>query len=113
MIVLKVGGASVGRIDVGDEPTVVVHGAGPQISAEMERRGIPVRFVGGRRFTGEDTLEVVRETFAAVNAELCNLRPYRNFKLARMPFAVSDASKGQITYSATGGCTRPRRLMEP
>ena len=29
----------------------VVHGAGPQISAEMERRGLPVSFVGGRRVT--------------------------------------------------------------
>ena len=29
----------------------VVHGAGPQISAEMERRGLRSRFVGGRRVT--------------------------------------------------------------
>ena len=28
-----------------------MHGAGPQISAEMERAGIPVEFVGGRRVT--------------------------------------------------------------
>ena len=49
----------------------VVHGAGPQISAEMERRGLPVRFVGGRRVTSADALDVVRESMAAVNGALC------------------------------------------
>jgi acetylglutamate kinase len=53
------------------EPVVVVHGAGPQISAEMDRRGLEVQFVGGRRVTSKDALEVVRESFAEVNAALC------------------------------------------
>lgn len=48
-----------------------MHGAGPQISAEMGRRGIPVRFVGGRRFTSAVGMEIVRESLAAVNASLC------------------------------------------
>ena len=60
-VVVKLGGA--GRGDVararprrhaaGDE-VVVVHGAGPQITAELEARGIPVAFVGGRRVTDAD-----------------------------------------------------------
>jgi acetylglutamate kinase len=50
---------------------VVVHGAGPQITDEMARRGLPVEFVGGRRVTSAATLEVVEESLAAVNAELC------------------------------------------
>lgn len=49
----------------------VVHGAGPQISAEMERRGLEVAFVGGRRVTSSAALEVVRESLAQVNAALC------------------------------------------
>jgi acetylglutamate kinase len=49
----------------------VVHGAGPQISAQMERAGIPVEFVGGRRVTSEAALAAVRTSFAAVNAALC------------------------------------------
>ncbi len=53
------------------EPVIVVHGAGPQISAEMERRGLEVQFVGGRRVTSKDALEVVRESLAEVNAALC------------------------------------------
>jgi len=53
------------------ERVIVVHGAGPQISAEMERRGLEVQFVGGRRVTSKDALEVVRESMAEVNASLC------------------------------------------
>lgn len=50
---------------------VVVHGAGPQITAEMERRGIVPTFVGGRRVTTPEVLEVVRASLAAVNADVC------------------------------------------
>jgi acetylglutamate kinase len=69
--VLKVGGASLGRIALPDESTVVVHGAGPQISQEMERRGLQPRFVGGRRITTPEVLPIVRESFAQVNAAVC------------------------------------------
>jgi acetylglutamate kinase len=76
-IVVKVGGASAGsaapavRALVADHEVCVVHGAGPQISDEMSRRGLEVRFVAGRRVTSRAGLEVVRESLAAVNAELC------------------------------------------
>src|SRR5205809_7899108 len=53
------------------EDVVVVHGAGPQIGAEMERRGLEVQFVLGRRVTPKAGLEVVRESMAEVNAALC------------------------------------------
>jgi acetylglutamate kinase len=77
-LVVKVGGAvaseSADRIlglrEEGHE-VVVVHGAGPQITEEMQRRGIPVQFVNGRRRTSRRALEVVRESFVAVNRELC------------------------------------------
>lgn len=76
-VVMKVGGRVAGesvelvhdRISTGDE-VVVVHGAGPQITAELEARGIPVRFVRGRRFTDPATLAVVRASLHAVGAEL-------------------------------------------
>ena len=75
-VVLKLGG----RIAAGavraalaglDGPVVVVHGAGPQITAEMARRGIEPAFVAGRRVTTPAVLDVVRESLAGVNAELC------------------------------------------
>jgi acetylglutamate kinase len=45
---------------VGVHP-VVVHGGGPQISAELARRGIASEFRGGLRVTSPEALEVVRE----------------------------------------------------
>jgi acetylglutamate kinase len=75
--VVKCGGAvAAGAADAildvaASDPTVVVHGAGPQISAEMERRGLRVDFVGGRRVTTREALEVVRESMAEVNAAVC------------------------------------------
>lgn len=74
-VVLKVGGASTGGIADAvaalDEPVCVVHGAGPQITAEMTRRGLEPRFVGGRRVTTAAVLAVVRASFAQVNAAVC------------------------------------------
>jgi acetylglutamate kinase len=77
-LVVKVGGAvaaeSAGRIlglvEEGHE-VCVVHGAGPQITHEMIRRGIAVEFVNGRRRTTKAALEVVQESLHEVNAELC------------------------------------------
>jgi acetylglutamate kinase len=76
-IVVKCGGAvaeSAAKVIVElaqTEDVVVVHGAGPQISAEMERRGLEVQFVGGRRVTTKAGIEVVRSSMAEVNATLC------------------------------------------
>jgi acetylglutamate kinase len=76
-VVLKLGGrvavaaaAHVHDLRAGGAELVVVHGAGPQISAELERRGIAVEFVSGRRVTGAAALAVVRESLAAVGSEL-------------------------------------------
>jgi acetylglutamate kinase len=76
-VVVKVGGAVATSLagelaDLAlDREVVVVHGAGPQISSEMIRRGLDVEFVCGRRVTTAAGLEVVRESFAEVNAALC------------------------------------------
>jgi acetylglutamate kinase len=48
----------------------IVHGAGPQISLAMARRGIEVAFVNGRRVTTPEALAVVREALSEVNGEL-------------------------------------------
>jgi len=78
LAVVKVGGAVAGTtarqiqgLATNCCKVVVVHGAGPQISAAMERRGLEVEFVGGLRVTSAAALEVVRESFAQVNAGLC------------------------------------------
>jgi len=77
-VVLKLGGR-VARAAAADatalreagHDVVVVHGAGPQISVELERRGIPVSFVGGRRVTSAEALAVVRQSFLEDNVEVC------------------------------------------
>jgi acetylglutamate kinase len=78
VVVLKVGGRVAARaadhvrdLRADGYAVAVVHGAGPQISAELERRGIPVGFADGRRVTTREALEVVRESLAEVNAEVC------------------------------------------
>jgi acetylglutamate kinase len=75
-VVVKVGGS------VGDEGTVLddviwlkrlginpvlVHGGGPQISERLVRLGVETHFVEGRRFTDEQTLEVVHEVLMRIN----------------------------------------------
>lgn len=78
-VVMKVGGRVAGdsvdsvreRLATGDE-VVVVHGAGPQITAELEAQGIPVHFVCGRRYTDAATLAVVRESLLAVGREVAD-----------------------------------------
>jgi acetylglutamate kinase len=77
-VVLKVGGrvaaeaaARAPELAAEGAEVIVVHGAGPQISAEMERRGLVPGFVRGRRVTTPEVLAVVRKSFAEVNAAVC------------------------------------------
>jgi acetylglutamate kinase len=77
-LIVKVGGAVAGEsadriLGLAEEghEVIVVHGAGPQITEEMQRRGIPVEFVQGRRRTSRAGLDVVRESMETVNASLC------------------------------------------
>jgi acetylglutamate kinase len=77
LVVLKLGGRVaadsaeiVRRHRAAGVQVVVVHGAGPQITEELRRRGLGTRFVAGRRFTDPATLAVVRESLVAVGAEL-------------------------------------------
>jgi acetylglutamate kinase len=74
-VVLKLGGAVAGtsalralELHAAGVEVVVVHGAGPQISDELRRRGIPVEFVRGRRVTSKAALAVVRESLRLVGA---------------------------------------------
>jgi acetylglutamate kinase len=77
-LIVKVGGAVaddsadriLGLAEEGHQ-VIVVHGAGPQITHEMRRRGIPVEFVQGRRRTSHAAIAVVRESMEQVNASLC------------------------------------------
>jgi acetylglutamate kinase len=50
---------------------IVVHGGGPEISAYMNRLGLPVEFVGGLRVSNEETVEVAKMVLVGkVNKEI-------------------------------------------
>ncbi|MGA9874504.1 MAG: acetylglutamate kinase [Solirubrobacteraceae bacterium] len=50
---------------------IVVHGGGPDITAYMERLGLPVRFVGGLRVSDPATVEVAKMVLVGkVNKEI-------------------------------------------
>ena len=68
---LEKAGAHVLALAAQGHECVVVHGAGPQISAELAQQGLSVRFVRGRRVTDAATLVVAREALLGVNASLC------------------------------------------
>lgn len=76
LVVVKLGGrvaadAVRGALSQSEGAAVVVHGAGPQITEEMTRRGIDPVFVQGRRVTTPEVLEVVRASLEDVNTEVC------------------------------------------
>ena len=53
---------------------VLVHGGGPEISQTLKHMGIESRFVGGLRYTDEETAEVVRMVLAGkVNKGLVHM----------------------------------------
>ncbi len=49
---------------------IIVHGGGPEISEEMERRGMTPRKVCGVRITDADSLEVAEAVLRRLNAEI-------------------------------------------
>jgi acetylglutamate kinase len=72
-VVIKYGGAAMDDKDLREEfardvvllkyvgmNPVVVHGGGPDITAYMERLGMPVEFVGGLRVSNEATVEIAK-----------------------------------------------------
>lgn len=78
-IVVKLGGS------VGDEGTVledvarlhqlgarvvIVHGGGPRITTLLERLGVSTRFVEGRRYTDEATLDVAHMVLMRINGQI-------------------------------------------
>ncbi|MCL2769923.1 MAG: acetylglutamate kinase [Solirubrobacterales bacterium] len=83
-VVIKYGGAAMDDVALREEfardvvllkyvglNPVVVHGGGREITAYMERLGLPVRFVGGLRVSDEDTVEVAKMVLVGkVNKEI-------------------------------------------
>jgi acetylglutamate kinase len=75
--VVKVGGAAAGAaaqvaaLAGRGRAVVVVHGAGPQITAACRAAGIMPQFVDGQRVTDAAVMAVVQSAIADANAALC------------------------------------------
>jgi acetylglutamate kinase len=86
---------------VGMRP-VVVHGGGKAITAAMERAGLQARFVQGRRYTDEATLEIVARVLAEdINADI--VRHINKF----------GGRASGLHHKATLQCLYGRRLALP
>ena len=112
MIVIKVGGASVGS-DLGElRHAVVVHGGGPQISAAMEAAGLEVAFVRGRRFTSAAAIEVVRAALLEVNAELCEAIGPRAVGLVGDEVGLQATRVPELGHVGSPVPSRPRAVVD-
>jgi acetylglutamate kinase len=75
---------------------VVVHGGGPQVSAEMDRAGIEPRFVGGLRVTDDDSLRIVRQVLVGtINGDLVG-----RLTAAGAPAVGLNGSDGNLIVAA-------------
>ena len=112
MMVVKVGGAVVGS-ELGElEDAVVVHGGGPQISAELERRGIVATFIRGRRVTDAETLAVVREVLLDVNAQLCAAIGPRAIGLAGDEIGLAATHVPELGFVGDPLPTAPQAVLD-
>ncbi len=82
---------------------IVVHGGGPDITAYMQRLGLPVEFVGGLRVSDADTVEVAKMVLVGkVNKEIV-MRINRHGQPA-VGLCGDDGSLFRVTRrSAPGG----------
>lgn len=75
---------------------VIVHGGGKEISAMSSRLGIKTRFVGGRRFTDQQTMEVVEMILSGkVNPTLVS--HLNRLKISAIGLSGRDAGLVQAT----------------
>ncbi|MCU1591276.1 MAG: acetylglutamate kinase [Frankiales bacterium] len=74
---------------------VVVHGGGPQITAHLEKLGVPTEFRGGYRVTTPETMQVVRMVLVGqVNSDVVGTLN------AHGPFAVGLSGEDAHLFTA-------------
>src|SRR3954451_11424527 len=89
---------------VGIRP-VVVHGGGKAITSAMERAGLEARFVQGRRYTDEATLEIVARVLAEeINADIVRHINKYGGRAAGLHHKTSQCLSGRrLTLAAPSG----------
>jgi len=64
---------------------VIVHGGGPEITQEMQRRGMKAKKVEGLRITDDDTLLVATEVLSSINMEIVTALRQAGIRSVGMP----------------------------
>jgi len=117
-IVVKVGGAVAEASGeavlalAAEHEVCVVHGAGPQISLEMERAGINVEFVDGRSVTSPAALELVRASFQRVNTLLCEAIGERAVPLFGDQIGLQAEAVPELGLVGNALPSRPAAIVE-
>lgn len=115
MNVVKVGGAALianRMLNFDGAAVCVVHGAGPQISLEMERAGIPIEFVDGRRVTSAEAIEIVRASYKRVNASLCEAIGERAVPLFGDEIGMRAEPVPELGLVGTALPSRPQAILD-
>jgi acetylglutamate kinase len=113
LIVLKVGGAVAAVAELGElDDAVVVHGAGPQITAAMAEAGLAATFVRGRRVTDAAALPVVRKALLEVNRRLCAAIGPRAVGLVGDEIGLRATPVPELGHVGTPVPSRPQAILD-
>jgi acetylglutamate kinase len=112
VIVLKVGGASIDAELGALDDTVLVHGAGPQITAALAQAGIESAFVDGRRVTDDRAIGVVREALLRVNRQLCAAIGPRAVSLAGDDIGLEATRVPELGHVGRPLPSRPQAVLD-
>lgn len=85
---------------VGIKP-ILIHGGGPNITANLKKAGIQSKFVNGLRVTDEKTIGVVVDTLADLNKEL--VHKINKFGARAIGFAGHDAEIFNVVKHEAAG----------
>lgn len=92
--------------DVGLTP-IVIHGAGPQLDAELSAAGIEKKTIDGLRVTSPEALAIVRRVFHAQNLKLVEALQRADARATSIVSGVFEAEyKDQARYGLVGEVRR-------
>jgi len=84
-----------------DIKIILVHGGGPEISAEMEKRGLNPKKVAGLRVTDESTLQVAEDVLSSLNKDVTDCLSEASVPAIGMPGHLCTLCKKKEPYTAT------------
>ncbi|MCL2032126.1 MAG: acetylglutamate kinase [Methanomassiliicoccaceae archaeon] len=84
-----------------DIKVILVHGGGPEISAEMEKRGLIPKKAAGLRITDDRVLKVAEEVLGAINKDVADRLKEASVDAIGMPGYMCTLCKKKEPYTIT------------